>query len=307
MLQVGKNGEPCMLTIFACPKGFDDKHIRIIQRNAIRSWLLLKPRPEVFLFGDANGVAGTCAEFGIVHVPHVETNEFGTPLLNDVFRKVESLARGKLFCYINADIMLPTDFYETVTAVAGRKRRFLMGGRPWNLDVEEELTFEDGWQRSLIDRALKEGELRSPRSCDFFVYPRGLWGHLPPFALGRSYFDNALLYRARQAGAALVDATQAVVAIHQNHSSPSHLSGSQYLENPEAKRNKMLAEGPRRLFTWKNATHVFKEGQPRFHLLGYLRVFGPESPVSLFIYRWLLNPIRAIHSMGQEMLQGRKV
>ena len=292
-----------MLTIFACPKGFDDRHIRIIQRNALRSWLFLKPRPQVILFGDATGVAETCIEFSVVHVPRVETNEFGTPLLNDVFQKAESLARGKMLCYINADIVVPTDLHESLELVACHKRRFLMGGRPWNLDVADELSFETGWEKILIDRALQEGELRSPRSCDFFVYPKGLWGELPPFALGRCYFDNALLYRARRLGAALVDSTQAVIAIHQNHPYPSHLSGKGYLDNPEAKRNVELAKGRGRLFTLKSATHVISAGRLRFNAMGFLRVVGPESLTSKFIRTWLLSPLRTVHSLGHARLR----
>lgn len=292
-----------MLTIFTCPKGFDDKHIRTIQRNAIRSWLLLKPTPQVILLGDAVGAADICHEFSLLHVPSVDTNEFGTPLLSDVFQKADNVARERLLCYINADIVLPPDFLQTIATVAKTKRRFLMGGRPWNLDVSDELTFEAGWEQKLIERALHEGELRSQWSCDFFVYPKGLWGDLPPFAIGRSYFDNALLYRARRLGAALVDSTSAVIAIHQNHAYARHLSGTSYLDNPEAKRNIALAEGPGRLFTWKNATHVIKEGRVHFETTGYLRFIGPQSAPAKFIYGWILRPARAIYSFSQAWLR----
>ena len=40
-----------MLTIFSCPKPFRG-HFGMIQRNAIRSWTLLKPTPDVILIGD---------------------------------------------------------------------------------------------------------------------------------------------------------------------------------------------------------------------------------------------------------------
>jgi hypothetical protein len=69
-----------MLTIFACPKPFTDPHIAIIQRNAITSWTLLRPRPEIILFGDEPGVTEICKELGLRHVGEVERNEYGTPL-----------------------------------------------------------------------------------------------------------------------------------------------------------------------------------------------------------------------------------
>jgi hypothetical protein len=294
-----------MLTIFACPKSFEDKHIRNIQRNAIRSWLLLEPRPQVILLGNEVGIAETCAEFSIRHVPHVKTNEYGTPLLNDVFENAERLATGNLLCYVNADIMLARDFSRALEITVASKPRFLLGGRPWNLDVSDELPFNAGGEEIFRDRAVKEAQLRSPRSCDFFAFPRGLWGELPPFALGRAYFDNALLYRARRIGAALVDATQAVVAIHQNHDYPSHLDGAHKLDNREAKRNVDLADGPGCLFTWKSATHVVRGGRLRFNLPGYIRILGPESPVTKFIRTWFLTPLCSLRSSGAAWVRRR--
>jgi hypothetical protein len=269
-----------MLTLFACPKPFDNEHIRNIQRNAIRSWLLLRPRPQVILFGDEAGTAETCAEFSVMHVSEVARNEFGTPLLNDVFKKAEELSEAELLCYVNSDILLMSDFTRALESVAGNKDRFLMGARPWNLDVVGELPFEEGWEWRLSERAVAEGELRSARSCDFFVFPRGMWGTLPPFAIGRAYFDNALLHRTRQIGAALIDSTPSVTAVHQNHEYASHLSGDQYLDNDEARRNVVLAGGPAKRLTWKSATYMVRKGAVRFHLMGYLRFFGPWSRIS---------------------------
>ena len=71
------------LTILAMPKPFRG-HIGIIQRNAIRSWTLLRPSCEIVLFGDDTGVSAAAAELGVRHVPNVARNEYGTPLVNDV-------------------------------------------------------------------------------------------------------------------------------------------------------------------------------------------------------------------------------
>jgi len=264
-----------MLTIFATPKPFVDDHIRIIQRNAIRSWLRLTPRPDIILFGDEAGTAEICAEFSLRHVPVVERNEFGTPLLNDIFAKAEVLAATDILCYCNADIILMDDFMPCVAAVRDAKRRFLMGGRPWNLDITQELDCSGPWASALRNRASREGALRGEHSCDYFVFTRGLWGQLPPFAIGRSYFDNALLYRARRSGAPLIDVTGAVVAVHQNHSYPAHLGADNYLENAEAQRNVALAGWSANLRTWRNATHIVKSGEVRSNLRGRFSVaFG---------------------------------
>ena len=44
-----------------------------------------------------------------------------------------------------------------------------------------------------------------------------MFGEIPQFALGRWYWDQWLVYRARRLGGALIDASACVMAIHQNH------------------------------------------------------------------------------------------
>ena len=67
-----------MLTLFAIPKQFHG-YSGVIQRNAVKSWTLLRPPPEIILFGDEDGTAEAVKEFGIRHIPKVARNEYGTP------------------------------------------------------------------------------------------------------------------------------------------------------------------------------------------------------------------------------------
>lgn len=53
-----------MLTLFSPPKSFRG-HFAIIQINAIRSWLRLKPACEIILLGNEEGVEETASQFGI--------------------------------------------------------------------------------------------------------------------------------------------------------------------------------------------------------------------------------------------------
>src|ERR1041384_2312036 len=102
-----------MLTLYTIPKPFRD-HIGVIQRNAIHSWTRLRPRCEIILFGDDAGVAAAAAELGVRHVPAIARNEYGTPLVSDVFAQAQRLATHELLCYINADIILTGDFLPAV-------------------------------------------------------------------------------------------------------------------------------------------------------------------------------------------------
>lgn len=245
-----------MLTIFAVPKPFRG-HIGVIQRNAIRSWTLLQPACEIILMGNEVGIAEIAAEFGLRHVPDVARNNFGTPLVSDLFKQAQQLSRLNLFCYVNSDIILMSDFTRAVQRVVDRKPRFLLVAHRWNLDLNEPLEFEPGWEEKLRIRAKTFGVLAGVTSIDLFVFPRDLFGEIPPFAIGRPAWDNWMLYRARSLSAILIDATPVLTAVHQNHDYSHIPQGKVGLYNSdEALTNNKLAGSQSHIFSLIDATHT---------------------------------------------------
>ena len=145
------------LTIFAIPKAFRG-HIAVIQRNAIASWTRMNPRPDVILFGTDEGTAQVAAELGVRHVPTVQKNQWGTPLVSDLFAQAQELGRSPWLCYVNADIILFDDFIAAVSRVAAWSASFLMVGRRTDLDVVEPLGFEQtNWAMQLKESARSKG------------------------------------------------------------------------------------------------------------------------------------------------------
>ncbi len=242
-----------MLTIFTIPKPFRG-HFAVIQRNAVRSWTLLRPAGEIILFGNDEGTAEVAAEFGIRHVPDVARNEYGTPLVSDLFEQAQRLATHDLLCYVNADIILMSDFPAAVQRIPFR--RFLMAGRRWDVDLTRPWDFESpDWEVRLRDYVYRYGCLHAPAGIDYFVFPRGLWEKIPPFAIGRTIWDNWLIYGARACGAAVVDATRATMVIHQNHDYTHVPEGANRVwQGPEAHYNLTLAGGYDHAFTLDDAT-----------------------------------------------------
>jgi hypothetical protein len=245
-----------VLTLFSVPKPFRN-HIGTIQTNALQSWLKLEPRSEVILFGHEEGTAAVATRLGMVHLPEVSCNEFGTPLLNDLFEKAQQIATHQVICFVNADMILMDDFMTAIRSVSRSKKSFLMVGRRWNLDLHQPFDFDrHDWEKNLRLYAREHGSPGSRFYIDYFVFPKGLFKNLPPFAIGRAAFDNWLLWRARSLGASLVDASQVVMAVHQNHDYAHHPEGKAGVyEGTEAKRNKELMGGSHRLFTLEDASH----------------------------------------------------
>ena len=270
-----------MLTLFTTPKAFKG-HAGIIQRNAIKSWSLLRPAPEIILFGDDNGTEEAALEVGARYAPDVARSDGGIPLVSDLFRRAEQLATNGLLCYVNADIVLMRDFMAATTTVADYDGPFLMIGHRWDLNVDDSLDFGQGWEESLRETAVRDGRKHAPWGIDYFMFRRGLWSEIPPFSVGRTAWDNWLIYGARKEGAPIVDATGLVLAIHQNHDYGHDPQGEAGIWGGlEARRNIELLGGRDRVFTIEDATHILTEMGLRTRMkLSRLRRTLRRSPVT---------------------------
>ena len=245
-----------MLTLFCIPKPFRE-HYEVIQRNAIRSWHLLRPACEIILFGGEAGTKEVAEEFGLRHVSDIARNEHGTPLVNDLFEKAQTLTKNDSLCYVNADIILMSDFMLAVAQALHCEHRFLMVGQRWDVDLEEPWYFKPpDWETALRAHVREYGRLHDYTGIDYFVFSRGLWSDIPPFAIGRTVWDNWLLYRARKSRCPLIDASQVVMALHQNHDYSHNGKDEEWVfQGPEAERNLKLAGGWPQVFTLLDATH----------------------------------------------------
>ncbi|MEL6929236.1 MAG: glycosyltransferase [Cyanobacteria bacterium J06600_6] len=231
--QVKLDVKPENMTIFAIPKAFKG-HINIIQRNAIISWTKLEPRPEIILFGEDEGTAEIAAEFDIKHIPDVRCNEFGTPLLSDMFERTQQIAKYELISYVNSDIVLLQDFMLGMLEIAKKYDRFMAIGRRWDIDLIAPIDFNNPqWSAELQDLILATASLHSVHGKDYFVFPRNLFAQIPEFAVGRATWDNWMVHTALKREYDVVDATQGVMAIHQNHDY-AHLRGGK-LESSRGK------------------------------------------------------------------------
>lgn len=237
-----------MLTIFTIPKPFLGQ-IRIIQRNAIQSWLALKPPCELILFGDEEGVAETAKEFGMLHIPGVQKNEYGTPLLNSSFNLAQQKAKNETLVYVNADILLFQSLIEAVEKI--KKPFYLMSGRRWDLMIEQEIDFlKPDWQNELLSKLARDGRLHGSSGIDYFVFPRQLEHNMPSFAVGRPGWDNWFIYAMRAKEIPVIDATAAITIIHQNHPAVYRI------HDAESQRNCQLAGGLTRMLCLRDADWI---------------------------------------------------
>lgn len=299
-----------MLTFFTTAKPFVG-HSGIIQRNALKSWKLLHPEAEVLLFGDDEGAARIVEELGLIHEPHVEKNEYGTKRLDAMFARAQSIARHDLLCYINCDIVLMRDFPAALARVRAAHSRFLMVGRRWDLNVTEVMKFEeDGWDEKLRGLAQEQGVQRGADCVDYFAFPRGFFREIPPLVVGRVWWDHWLVWKARREKGTVIDVSQIVTAIHQNHDYGYHPTGAKGVWNDEqARRNYELAGGRRHLFTIDDATRVLevkgeRSNRKRFWATSW-RYLRPKSIPIWFAFLDMTRPLRNRLGLRQSGLKTR--
>lgn len=286
-----------MLTIFSTPKSFEG-HIGVIQRNAIQSWLSLQPKPEVILLGNDRGTAEAASEFAIRHEPAVDCNEYGTPLLNSIFSIAQDMAGQQLMCYVNADIILMSDFLLAICQI--QRQSFLLVGQRWDIDLKVPVDFSNPlWETRLRASVKERGKLHGLSGLDYFVFHRGLYRDMPPFAIGRTVWDNWLIYRARFLGTPVIDATEAIIVVHQNHDYSHHPAGeSGVWKGLEAQQNRELAGEGKYAFSLYHATHILTPRGIRRALTPRHLYFRLETvPVLYPRLHFLYRPLKALTNL----------
>lgn len=209
-----------MLTLFTTLRPFTDTHTELIQYNAIGSWVALEPVPQIVLMGDDAGVAEVAREFGLLHLPKVETNQEGVPMRSSMCRLARQVAEHELLCIINGDIIILDGFYEALKRI--RLEQFVAAGRRYNLEIHDAIDFNDfDWRTPLQIRLDQEGKLFSPSAIDYAVYSRSISPPiLPPFPVTHGDWDPWFLFQHQQRGIPVVNLSHVVTVVHQNHEAP---------------------------------------------------------------------------------------
>ncbi len=294
------------MTIFAMPKPFAG-HIATIQKNAIRSWARLRPMPEIILFGDEPGIRQMAEEIGAHHIPEISRNEFGTPLVDKLFQAAEGHASHAVMAYVNADMILFQDFAEGVQRVRTGLSDFLLIGQRWDIPLFDEIDFDRPQWQATLQRQMQEDAMIHPESgLDYFVFRKGLWPTIPPFALGRTVWDNWLVMDPHRRGVPVVDGTECITAVHQDHDY-GHMAGGRQeaWTGVEAARNRALAGATDGSGRTSGATYALnKEG-------ALVKVQPRESWCSTAVYKdersaWLVKQANSLIAIDKKELAACK-
>lgn len=153
-------------------------------------------------------------EYGVVHIPDIPVNEFGTPYLDTAFQRAQEVATNDMMCYVNADIIFFDDLLVTLDHIPFEK--YLVVGRRWDIDMDQLIDFHAYESRnSFKELVLTDAQQNQPYGSDYFIFTKHCLGQLPAFTVGRPYWDNWMIYNARAKGMPAIDASLAIVDVHQ--------------------------------------------------------------------------------------------
>ena len=307
-----------MITYFTTAKDFRGK-ARTRQINAIRSWKASTPGAEVVVFGVCEGIEPLVNELGILYQPEIKISDQGTPLINDMFGRITGIAAHPVCCFVNADIVLTSEFVRNALSIHEQLGRgYLAVGQRYDVALDQELNFSENWETDLEKLVQSSGNIHPPSGSDYFLFPRGqyLLGEIPDLLVGRGGWDLWMIYHARMCGLRVIDLSPSTMVVHQDHSYEHRkVAFNGYQKDEEALANlKYMPEGEtydytllacnffleqgrlRRNFARGNLRHYLaleinlSRNKPFFRIVG--SIMG-RSMVPLRVIRSLLRPLSA--------------
>ena len=88
-----------------------------------------------------------------------------------------------------------------------------------SLDVNESIDFKGSNDiKKFWSYAKNKSIKHAPTGIDYFIFRKNTFKNIPPLAIGRFGWDNWLLWKARRMRVPLIDLSNGIFAIHQNHS-----------------------------------------------------------------------------------------
>lgn len=188
-----------------------------MQRNALRSWLLLAPDVQIILFGDAEGAQEVAWELGLHYEQFPQRTKDGSVRLDYLFATAQRQARYNVLCYVPCDTLLLPDFCAAFNRVEALYREFVMVGSARNLPSGQQCcpaSFD--WQSPLRAQREPDAGANLAPGVGYFAFSKGRFlVDVPAIPSDSPGAVEWLLRKAIGEDVATVDATAMVAAVRQ--------------------------------------------------------------------------------------------
>ena len=254
-----------MITFFTTTKDFLGEN-KISQINALKSWKEARNDVEILVFGDSEGVHELSKELCFIHIPKVKVSKQNTPYISNMFEQVSLLARHKICCFINADILISKRFVKTIIDLQNIiGKNYLLVGQRKDVHLNEIINFDADWEAEIDQLTAECGSTHPPSGSDFFAFPKDQYrpGDIPDLLVGRGGWDLWMIYNGRVRDFKVVDISREIMIVHQNHDY-SHRKQNfvGYGQDEEAQINlKYLPEEEKYSYTLMACNYYYESGK----------------------------------------------
>ncbi len=272
-----------------------------LQRNAVRSWLAVRPACDIILIDDeADTTREAVRDLPVRVVSDVTRSGLGVPLFDSMLEAGASAAMGDILVCTTADVLFPPNFAaavsDAVDAMEGGDYLLVIGRRNLTEPIALDLTDPDWCTKAC--QSVKEDALTFRQGIDTWIYPTRVRLRPPPFPIGRHGTDGWAVYEMKRRGVPVIDLTPDVTLLHQHHAKMSMSDPRFYQEMRDCVR---LFDGmAEKALNLLDADWIFSRGRLR-RPRGLRRL---HAAMSLFRpYRYLLGLRRRIllpHLYGPE-------
>lgn len=205
-----------MLTIITTPKPLGIPKNRVAFQNAIRSWTRLQPCPEILVAG---GDRDLIEKEGGRWIGGIRSSVQGRPYFDHFVAEAELLASNDIIMYCTDHLILTSDLMPAIKAVSEVfSNNFIIVGKYWKLAIPDAIDFfNPNWKSILRNRVLEADSLGNHSAKDYIIFRRPFGLSIPNFIMGYPWYDTWFVWAALQAGYPVIDATDAITAVHQSH------------------------------------------------------------------------------------------
>lgn len=244
------------IAILSSPRPFVGEFNRI-QTNSIKSWLSLDSNIDIFLIDDEQS---TCRSLltdpyysTISILPPLAFSPWGTPLIDGPINKLLSSKKYTHVCFVNTDIVLDNRFVDLISFLTRCPfTSYICMGQRHNIDISFTLTYESASDRPNPNPWILPRSLHPPTGMDYWIMPCSTSLVFPPFISGRPGMDSWLAWYHVSNRLPLIDATNFLQVLHQNHPYPA--KQFQYYKD-EADFNLSVAGGYSNMLSLRFASH----------------------------------------------------
>ncbi|MBP80170.1 MAG: hypothetical protein CL926_12980 [Deltaproteobacteria bacterium] len=250
------------IVFLTIPRSFDGEFY-IRQMNCLNSIKTQHPASKIIFYSKDKGLCELSEGLGI-DVPNTVITNNGVPLIYTAFLHAIEKHPTAVITFVNSDIILTHNIDGIAKSATQRfGENWLVSSERRNVDVPD---MENFWDKSVYNRLLQKSENHRKSGMDIFMFTSQLkptLEKLPRLQVGRPGWDSALIAKSRKQNLNVIDASQSLTILHQNHRSNYPTDFPSFLE--VIRKTQTI-----RLGTLRDTNFIMKQCEVRRNFLGTL-------------------------------------